>query len=647
MKRIILFTTVLLVFLLCIVGCDPDGVDEHTHTGGTATCSASAICDECGQSYGEKLTHDFTSATCVTPKTCKVCGATEGEASAHDFKDATCLAPKTCKVCGATEGEASAHDFKDATCSAPKTCKVCGTTEGEALAHDFKDATCTAPKTCKVCGAIEGEALAHDFKDATCTEPKTCKVCGSTDGEPLGHEYKPATCTEPKTCKVCGTTDGASLGHDFKDATCTEPKTCKVCGATTGDAQHKYDAKYSHDEDYHWFECTACGDKKDKAAHTGGEATYTTKATCEVCGVMYGDVLKVEINWNVEALTPTNNEVVCLANSEIMRWYEGYDYNTTNTNSYMTGEDIFYPNALAFKWTVGEAAKYYKVYLSESAIFQGADCYLTSTCELVVDYLHTGERYYWFVDAVYEGYTVRSTVFTFMTQDTPRTVRVDGVSNMRDIGGYVTIDGLRIKQGMIYRSAKLDDITESGKYTLLNILGVKTDLDLRGARTSDGNGGYYSDLKNATHPVGELNHIVSACPWYATGENGIWNDSFNKTEFAKAVKVFADPNNYPIVFHCSLGRDRTGTLAMVLGGLLGLDENTLMMEYELSAFSYWGAYNANYESLLSSIHGTYLYIDQNYDGDTFSEKVADFLMEIGVTAEEIASIRSIMLEEVE
>jgi hypothetical protein len=88
---------------------------------------------------------------------------------------------------------------------------------------------------------------------------------------------------------------------------------------------------------------------------------------------------------------------------------------------------------------------------------------------------------------------------------------------------------------------------------------------------------------------------------------------------------------------------------MVLEGLLGVDENTLMMEYELSVFSYWGTnggtkYN---NGLRNNIHDTYLYISNNYEGDTFSEKVEDFLLEIGVTAEEIASIKSIMLEEVE
>jgi protein-tyrosine phosphatase len=205
---------------------------------------------------------------------------------------------------------------------------------------------------------------------------------------------------------------------------------------------------------------------------------------------------------------------------------------------------------------------------------------------------------------------------------------------VRDIGGYINLDGKQIKQGMIYRSAKLDDITELGKYTLVNILGVKTDLDLRGDK--------------ATKPVSELNHIITACPWYTDSDNSIFMNEANKTEFANTVKVFADIDNYPIIFHCSLGRDRTGTLALVLEGLLGLDYNTLMMEYELSVFSYWGSYGAtNYKTQMSKhIENTYNYIHDHYDGDTFAEEVENFLLDIGVTAEEIASIKNIMLEEV-
>ena len=508
--------------------------------------------------------------------------------------------------------------------------------------HTFVDADCEAPKHCTECEKTEGEALGHAYLDVTCEEPATCTRCGKTEGKALGHKYSDATYDTPATCEVCGDVNGEALGHDYTGATCQTPATCSRCGDSSGETlEHAYNAYYSYDEYSHWLECSECQYKKDEGEHMGGEINGNERAKCEVCSAYYGEEPVPSINWTIAALTPAEDSTFCLANARIKNWYETFDFRTTDTDAHWLEEDIFMPEAPFFTWTVGEAAQYYKVYISDSENFATYNCYLTSTTQLSVEHLYTGRTYYWFVDAVYSTYTVRSEVFTFKTQATPRTVDIEGVSNSRDIGGYLTEDGMRIKQGLVYRSAKLDQITELGRYTLLNVLGVKTDLDLRGDRND-----YY---KNATHPVEELNHIVVACPWYSTGSNHIWLDDYNKAEFAKAIKVFADPDNYPIIFHCSLGRDRTGTLAMVLEGLLGVDENTLMMEYELSVFSYWGTnggtkYN---NGLRNNIHDTYLYIYNNYEGDNFSEKVEDFLLDIGVTAEEIASIKDIMLEEVQ
>ena len=519
---------------------------------------------------------------------------------------------------------------------------ILGDVVGEEHVHSYVEADCETPKHCSDCLESEGEALGHSYADATCTEAATCERCGETTGEALGHSYADATCTEAAACERCGETTGEALGHSYVDATCTEAAICERCGETIEEALgHSYNINYSYNDDCHWLECSVCQYKKDEGAHMGGEMSGNERAKCEVCSQYYGEYPKVSIDWKIEALTPTEGSSFSLANSRIKNWYESYDFRTTDTDAHWLEEDIFLPEAPFFTWSVGDSALYYKVYISSSEDFSSYNCYLTSIPELSVEHLYTGRTYYWFVDAVYSTYTVRSEVFSFMTQKTPRTVDIEGVSNSRDIGGYLTLDGKRIKQGLVYRSAKLDQITELGRYTLINVLGVKTDLDLRGDRND-----YY---KNATHPVEELNHIVVACPWYSTGSNHIWLDDYNKAEFAKAIKVFADPDNYPIIFHCSLGRDRTGTLAMVLEGLLGVDENTLMMEYELSVFSYWGTngstkYN---NGLRNNIHDTYLYINNNYEGDTFSEKVEDFLLEIGVTAEEIASIKNIMLEEVE
>ena len=68
--------------------------------------------------------------------------------------------------------------------------------------------------------------------------------------------------------------------------------TC-LCGATKTETEpaleHSHSTEWSKDETHHWHECT-CGDKKDKAEHSGGTATETEKAKCSVCGQEYGEL---------------------------------------------------------------------------------------------------------------------------------------------------------------------------------------------------------------------------------------------------------------------------------------------------------------------------------------------------------------------
>ena len=617
-RKILLAILFVISVAVCLAGCDlipgfgaGNSTDDHEHTGGAATCLKPAACEICGESYGERGEHSYSEPTCKSPEVCTVCRHTRGSAINHEFSEATCTEGAVCRFCDLESTPALGHDlgseFSSDSVSHWRICSRCGDKTGHEKHHGGKN-SCTSRAICIDCGLNYGILADHSYVGATCIEPARCSGCGK-EGEKGEHNYGKPTCTESAVCLVCGVEGEGALGHSWA-------------------------VKASYNEDEHWYECRACGEEKDRGVHIGGEATEAERAKCSVCGQYYGDMKEVVIDWKTEALAPINGGEIVLANKLIRTWAEEYTYETAPTDSHLYFADVFVPDVPMLKWQVGAKAGYFKVYVSKNADMSDAQCYVTIATELAVEHLEVAREYYWYVDAVYAGYTVRSEVFTFRTARTTRTVDIEGVSNARDIGGYITLDGKMIKQGMIYRSAKLDDITELGKYTLVNILGVKTDLDLRGDK--------------ATQPVSELNHIATACPWYAHSDNGIFDSEANKTEFANTVKVFADINNYPIIFHCSLGRDRTGTLALVLEGLLGLDYNTLMMEYELSVFSYWGSYGAtSYKNQMSSqIESTYNYIHDNYDGDTFAEEVESFLLDIGVTADEIASIRAIMLEEV-
>ena len=69
----------------------------------------------------------------------------------------------------------------------------------------------------------------------------------------------------------------------------------------------------------------------------------------------------------------------------------------------------------------------------------------------------------------------------FSTAILPRTIYIDGVSNTRDLGGNVGLNGKRMKEGLVYRGMGLEAITDAGKEEFLNNLGIKSEVDLRGS----------------------------------------------------------------------------------------------------------------------------------------------------------------------
>ena len=239
-------------------------------TGGTATCSAEAVCVECGGAYGEKDSnnHDLVQHAAKAPtcteigwnayETCKNCNYTTRKElpAQHDLKQHAAKAP-TCTEIG---------------WNAYETCSRCDyTTYAELPAlnhnlvnHDAKAPTCTeigwdAYKTCSRCDyttyaeqpALNHDLVQHAAKAATCTEIgwdayKTCSRCDYTTyaEQPalnhalVNHDAKAPTCTEIgwnayDTCSRCDYTTYAelpALNHDYQAVT-VEP-TCETDGYT-------------------------------------------------------------------------------------------------------------------------------------------------------------------------------------------------------------------------------------------------------------------------------------------------------------------------------------------------------------------------------------------------------------------------------
>lgn len=297
----------------------------------------------------------------------------------------------------------------------------------------------------------------------------------------------------------------------------------------------------------------------------------------------------------------------------------------TNANmSKYSANEVCTPLPILFKWDDASKAdgKKYTLLISESTDMSDPMKFRTTETEQQVYNLKVGQQYYWQVSADGE----ESDIFGFTTKGGyPRFIKADNISNFRDIGGYKTADGKTVKQGMLYRAAQLEDASKEGKKVIVEQLKIKTDLDLRN--------------NTGASPIPGLSYKSLTFGWY----QHIFTDQY-KNEVAKEMKILADESNYPILFHCSLGRDRTGTTAILILGLCGVDEETILKEYYTSFFSRQGGYTAdmlyaqglNLQWLMEGF--------DKYEGDTLQARITAYLFDLGVTQAEIDAIKSIILE---
>ena len=260
-----------------------------------------------------------------------------------------------------------------------------------------------------------------------------------------------------------------------------------------------------------------------------------------------------------------------------------------------------------------------------------------------------GKTIYWRVKAqTASGKTALSPVGVFQTEDLlPRQITLPGVDNVRDVGGWRTKDGRRMRQGLIFRSAGLNNdspdwnwdvnkridpklsrigetvILPEGIAYFVDKIGIKTELDLRW----DGEVATMSES-----PMGPKVHWIHS----SSLDYGRLSEDEGKAAAARNFKLCADINNYPIDFHCIAGADRTGTLAYILCGLVGVSEDDLRKDWEVTARDYF--HYGRYDQI------SHIFDQYGTSEEPLAAKIQNYLLEIGVTQEEIDAFKAIILE---
>lgn len=345
--------------------------------------------------------------------------------------------------------------------------------------------------------------------------------------------------------------------------------------------------------------------------------------------VLIGVIFMIGSKATLKITAPT--EVVCSYN-DIAKSYISSSEEIVNVSVYAVPMEDSAADVI-FSWEYDGNATEYLVEYAANKNFTDAIQVVTTDTQVAVRNLYKATKYYMRVTA-YNGEKVISTdESSFETaEEGPRVMTVDGVYNMRDVGGYKTESGKWTRQGLVYRGCEMNGshdllLTGKGDKIMSTELKIALDMDLRSPEESGG--AITSPISSAKLTYYPLGGYLGAFEEFAD-------------QYKSVFSALADEENYPVYIHCWGGADRTGTVCFLLNALLGVSEKELIQDYEFTTFSMFGE-----RSLYSTVYDFKPFLERlkSYQGDTLSEKTENYMLSIGVTREEIDSIRQIMLEE--
>lgn len=309
----------------------------------------------------------------------------------------------------------------------------------------------------------------------------------------------------------------------------------------------------------------------------------------------------------------------------------------------------------------------YSIDISESEDFDDFFTLTTYRDYFCPSCLMAGKTYYFRVsrESEPENYIQKGKI---KTKDTAGYFySVDGLFNVRDIGGWTNNQGMKAKRGKIIRGGKTNNFEDAPLYTsqgyelLTKALKINGEIDLRGEADNYGQTHNFlgEEKPYIQAPFTTCNYIL---PFFHQDTPIARSfDERTPSSFKKIFSLLSDENNYPIYIHCNAGADRTGTICMILEAILDYPLDVIYKDIELSTFATDPRLRSQIDSETMTFSPTGVYQDDNANyiafgkcvkdlweeygkGKTFKEAVENYLQTVcGVTSEEIASFRKIML----
>ncbi|MDP6495536.1 MAG: tyrosine-protein phosphatase [Dehalococcoidia bacterium] len=245
--------------------------------------------------------------------------------------------------------------------------------------------------------------------------------------------------------------------------------------------------------------------------------------------------------------------------------------------------------------------------------------------------------------------------------DPGRHLPLDGAYNVRDLGGYATLDGRETRWRTIFRAAGMSDMTSEAQQKLIDE-GVQTVIDFRGKQELVESPNVFHDSPDVLYRHHNIIGEEIFAEWAVSPITGIPVDRLSTMyrtildrrgeQFRRVLATLAEPAKLPAIYHCSAGKDRTGVMTALLLGIAGVPDDIIAEDYGLSAvylYEPWfklglapdnstpknytvDDYRAQWcppEAMLKTLR----HLGDNYGG------IEGYATVIGVTSEQIASIR--------
>jgi protein tyrosine/serine phosphatase len=242
---------------------------------------------------------------------------------------------------------------------------------------------------------------------------------------------------------------------------------------------------------------------------------------------------------------------------------------------------------------------------------------------------------------------------------------LDGPANFRDLGGYPTAAGGTTRRGRLFRSDSLSYLSDRDVASLRDELGVRTVIDLRAGHEVEeyGHGPLAAHVRQLHLPIVDQTRepptprrLIRRAPKFQTLDEiyGFMLREYAQ-RFGVVLRVIADADNHPLVFHCAAGKDRTGLVSALVLSVCGVADDTIVADFAFTesrmpeiiarhtaraeeaaadaevAGQQYGAQPATMSTVLEALR-------------TEHGSVEAYVVSTGVTADELTQLRSALVE---